>query len=616
VLAGCAVELRTDIVSARVLDNPAVLPIAPGMNSTPVPHPFPEIQALCDRQQALHTDMMRGGMSFEELQDLVNNPRPAAETEKLLQEAQALAVKLGLRPEEQDERRRHTDAWLETPRSKLSALVRRIAETAVLTVEFAPVRSFRDWIESPDAPVRFRGLDSYSEQWIAGQISGRWFKLDCLQWPASLDLAEANSAAELGIALTATVRHWTEHPEDAGLTKRFWNTARRFNPEKLLTLKLKGLQWNPVLKNEPCTVLLDGVEEEAALPEERFDYGGDPVLPCHPTLQVPWRVIQHRPDGALWEESLHDDKEEAEKRAAGEIASMKKWLRVNIPKKCPEHLQEKEFQEWAEKRRKDFSTDYRVVRDSPDLPVIGSNGLAAEITPCGLKAREIWFQRYREVIGPGLPPARRSLLFLRETRLPCHPLRTFAAQIQEDAAFKRPVCAGCGQPCGIAVHLNLTHHRLPFRVPAASLLLYTCTEHNAQAECWHGAWLDREKAVRHNMKILKQATACESGVPVWVTEYENDKVDKEAFDRNAPAWPRFSDSREKDYDMFAFKGTKLGGAPGWVQSPRVPKDRNHQRMEFLAQISSTEFLEMADSGILYLFYSPETGETSKVVQFY
>jgi hypothetical protein len=279
-------------------------------------------------------------------------------------------------------------------------------------------------------------------------------------------------------------------------------------------------------------------------------------------------------------------------------------------------LQEEEFQEWAEERRKDFSTDYSVVPDSPDLPVIGSNRLAAQCTRSGLKAREIWFQRYRDVIGPGLPPARRSLLFLKESRQPRHPLRTFVAQIAKDAPFQRPACPDCGEPCDIAAHLNMTRHRLPFRVPAPSMLLYTCTEHNAQAECWHEAWLDRAEAVHHNVQILKHAIACESGVPVWVTEYEDDKVDQAVFDRHAPAWPRFNDSQERWYGIIALQGTKIGGAPGWIQPPYVPKDQNLQRMELLAQIASTEFLEMADSGILYLFYSPETGETGKVVQFY
>ena len=255
------------------------------------------------------------------------------------------------------------------------------------------------------------------------------------------------------------------------------------------------------------------------------------------------------------------------------------------------------------------------VKDSPDLPVLGNYQLASEPSKLGLKAREIWFQRYREVLAPALPDARTAIVFLLNEGKPKSPFRTWMARLPENATVSLPTCPVGDVRCDVVAHLNFTHHDLPFRLPGLSLLLFTNSEESLTAEAWHWTWLDRSDRVRLE-EILSVTDRCLSGPAVRVTEYDSDAVDEQLLDLSAPGAERYQNSWEKGYFMFASGATKVGGGVFYIQGDPGVFDSEGNRMVFIGQVASTEFCEMGDSGIAYIHYSPVTQEIQIVVSYF
>lgn len=490
----------------------------------------------------------------------------------------------------------------------------RLLSRTVVTGVFDPCLTIDEWYRSPPETVTFRTDKGVPAEEVIPLLRAMQFKTECLEeWSFPLELHDTADAKDLAFAITGKMMQ-SVNAGGNGVASPYWNPARQFNPDRVLRLRLARLVWNPLEPRQPCVIECDGKEGTLALPEERIDRG-PPVFPSHPTLPAPWRVLDRAQDGRLWEVSLEENEEAAKRRADAD--QREALQRQNFPAgEKPDHVSQEEFDAWIADMRSRYAADHIVARDAPELPVTGRYELASSATPAGLKAREIWFQRFREVLRDALPAPRRALVFLLEERMPCQPFRTFVAHLKEDAASNRPSCPECGRPYDVAILLNFIHHGLPFRLPAASLFLYTCREDHWDLDAWAEMWLERADAINRATFVLKEAQTCLSGPPVWVTEYETRAVDEDAFDTSAEAWPRFSDSWEKRYRLFALQTTKAGGVPGWIQGSDVPNDKAGNPMHFIGQVASTEFLEMGDSGILYLFYSPETGETRRVMQFY
>jgi hypothetical protein len=167
------------------------------------------------------------------------------------------------------------------------------------------------------------------------------------------------------------------------------------------------------------------------------------------------------------------------------------------------------------------------------------------------------------------------------------------------------------------VHLSFRHHSLPFPLPGSSLLLFTCGESNGAHSCddmhWQKRWISRGSIPQVIPPLLAKASSIVAGPPVRVLEYENELVDREAFDQQSPQWSNFNDRREKAYFTFASPGTKVGGTPSWVQGACHLNDRSGVPMQFIAQIDH-ELIEIGDSGRAYVLFSPGTGEISVITQ--
>ena len=408
-----------------------------------------------------------------------------------------------------------------------------------------------------------------------------------------------------------------------GIDAPYWNRARAFNPDRILDLTFCALEWSELTPENPVRIIFGGVEEALQHPELRAEASGV-TFPEHPTLRPPWRLMRRFSDGTWHEESMGSS-------AAGAWEAFLDGM-IELANHWPAQLDRIDkaimMRHVADYRPGDtyhvatglpisWLGDYRIMEDSPDLAVVGRNGLAERPSREGVKAREIWFRRFESVIAGALPDPVRTLRFDLRKGQPKTPHRTFIAQLTSTDGLDLPVCGECGRPCNRVAHLSFRHHALPFRLPGSSLVLFTCDEscgaHSCDDRHWHKRWVLRSEIPQVIPPLLAAAGDIVAGPPVWVTEYDSERVDKQAFNRDSPQWAAYEDDWEKAYFTFATPATKVGGAPSWVQGACHWRDRDGNPMTFIAQIDDA-LIEIGDSGRAYVFYSPTTDEIAVVTQ--
>lgn len=434
---------------------------------------------------------------------------------------------------------------------------------------------------------------------------------------------------------------------------KFWNKARKFNPQRILSLRPCRLALRGTPDGCSATLEFSNLAEALALPEKKKSR--HPVIwPKHPTLPVPWRCLYRTHEMTLHEKGLGTsllnalmalarekiivENFAAERRSDPEVLKLLEGIldeeELEASKKDAEvlpSLAELTLQDAVgmildeEEEEVNFLDPedptpqcerYLFAPDHPELPVVSTGPLAGGANALALKAREIWFQRFRELLEPALPPARRATLFLLEERAPRSPFRTFAVKLKgRSRQLKLPKCPECGKACDVAINLNFTHHDLPFRLPGFSLLLQTCSEHNGVADWWHCRWLSRT-AKPELQALLKSAEVTLAGPAVKVVEYDDEAVDEELIHRSGPKAEAYHDSWEKTYGLFASSHTKVGGGVFWIQGNPGLMDSAGKPLQFIGQVGSNEFIEMFDAGILYILYSPDTQETVLSTQCY
>jgi hypothetical protein len=218
------------------------------------------------------------------------------------------------------------------------------------------------------------------------------------------------------------------------------------------------------------------------------------------------------------------------------------------------------------------------------------------------------------VISPALPDAVEVLRFDLEERPPASIFRTFVASLGPSSDLSRPTCPECGESCDRVVHLDFRHHPQRPALPGSSLLLFTCSNDNYTSEMWQFEWLQRDEVTARIPGILASVGRIMAGPAYRDLEYLDSQVDREAFDRDAERWVAFDNSWEKSYFMFATPGTKVGGAPSWIQGDCTPDGCDGRPMSFIGQVGCYELIEIGDSGEAYLFHSLGTGETRVVTQ--
>jgi hypothetical protein len=413
-------------------------------------------------------------------------------------------------------------------------------------------------------------------------------------------------------------------PLALGINARYWNRARIFNPDRILDLTFSALEWNELFPENPVRVIFGGVEEALQHPELRTGARGV-TFPEHPTLRPPWRLMHRFSDGTWHEESLGSSAAGAWEAFLDGMIELANRYATAQRDEIDKGLMMRHVEEYRPGDTFHVATglptswlgDYRIMEDAPDLAVVGRNGLAERPSREGVKAREIWFRRFESVIAGALPDPVRTLRFDLRKGKPKTPHRTFIARLKSTDGLDLPVCGECGRPCNRVAHLSFRHHSLPFRFPGSSLVLFTCDEscgaHSCDDRHWHKRWVLRSEIPQVIPPLLAAAGDVVAGPPVWVTEYDSELVDKQAFNRESPQWAAYEDDWEKAYFTFATPATKVGGAPSWVQDACHWRDRAGNPMIFIAQIDD-ELIEIGDSGRAYVFYSPATEEIGVVTQ--
>jgi hypothetical protein len=474
---------------------------------------------------------------------------------------------------------------------------------------FEPALTVEEWSAfSPDeltARVRAVATVADSQEIFPLYPPFPGFHSEALKPP--LHAGKADSPLQLATDLVQTIIAATKLPLAYEIEHKFWNRAREFNPQRLLSLRIHRMFIAGLPGAGRLTLEFSGVAEALELPEKAKPRGLV-IWPAHPTLPVPWRCCS-KTDTGFYEQSLGSSLEDALLRCARDRLRNIGERSATIPMPTLSEAVEVVFEGYH-----DRVEDYSFAPDSPHMNIINAYSLAAGANALALKAREVWFQRYRELLEPALPAARRATLFLLEPGKPRSPFRTFVARLPRELPMgdlARPVCPECGLACDVVANLNFTHHDLPFALPGPFLLLHTCREHDFR---WHARWMART-AKAELETALQAAEECVAGPAVRVVEFDYEKVDQEILARPSEKSDEYKDSRCQ-YRMFASSNTKVGGGVFWIQSNPSLVDSAGNLMTYIGQVGCNEFLTMGDSGVAYVLYAPETGEVKVHVQFY
>lgn len=469
--------------------------------------------------------------------------------------------------------------------------------------------------------LAFRLPQGMGEGEVLENLMGRYFKLNLVGRALQPDLSKATTLGGAVARLGITLVEGSRDPGKLGLDPRVWNPARTFNPARLLEWRIAVLEWDVLDPRGRVNVRCEGVEEALSLPEEKVGRLGPLVFPRHPTLPAPWRVIEMGKKGEFWEQDLGATPESAWENFVDQTLEIRGMMGGKGNQASREELLSRFPVRDADDCivleaaiNRGYEQKYRIVQDHKDLPVIGRYELATVSTREGAKAREIWFERFLEVVSPGLPDAMKSLRFSLDQQAPKSPSRTFAMSFRPDSGIPRPECPECGRPCDRLVHLDLRRHPQGLKLPGSSLVMFTCSEDNLDESWWHPEWKDRAGARSFLSSCLEDADEVFSGPAFYDLDYEDARVDRDAFNREDARWPAFENSWEKSYFMFATPGTKVGGAPSWIQGDCTPEDENGRRMDFVGQFGCYDLIEIGDSGEAYVFLSPASGETRVITQ--
>lgn len=501
-------------------------------------------------------------------------------------------------------------------------LWKALVAMSTLEVTVVPPLTIRELAaDSGESRLVFGLPQGLEEGEAMARLKDRHFKLDLVGRALQVDFSETITLEAVVVGLAVALSEASRDPGKLRLDPPVWNPARTFNPARLLNWQIAAFEWDALDPRGHVTVRCEGVKQALALPEDKVGRSGPLMLPRHPTIPAPWRVIEMGQEGELWEQTLGATPENVWENFVDTTLEIRGMMGGNGNQGSREELLSRFPVRDADDCivleaaiNRGHEQKYRIVQDHKDLPVIGRYQLASGSTRDGAKAREIWFERFAEVVSPGLPDSMKCLRFSLAKRPPRSPLRTFAMSFKAGCTIPRPECPECGRPCDRLVHLDLRRHPQGLKLPGSSLVMFTCSDDNLEGSWWHPDWMRGVEARTLLSTCLEDADEVYSGPAFYDLDYEDARVDREAFNRDAARWPAFENSWEKSYFLFATPGTKVGGAPSWIQGDCTPDDGQGHRMEFVAQFGCYDLIEIGDSGEAYVFISPASGETCVITQ--
>jgi hypothetical protein len=248
--------------------------------------------------------------------------------------------------------------------------------------------------------------------------------------------------------------------------------------------------------------------------------------------------------------------------------------------------------------------EVQVLRDDPALEVV-HHGLSTR-RPVDLCVRDNWFLRHAAALEPHLNQPRVATAFTFAPGKLDDPLCTFKAGPGGPCPLPKgtpwPACGYCETPLVMVGVLDFRDLQ-EIAIPHGSLVLHGCPSCGLCADepTWSLHWL----LVGDPFELHGDANATvQLGTPWHIAEYLT------------PTWQALESieslrSEQAVHQNFVSFFDKVGGHPFWLQGDPFAGTP----LTFIGQMTGEdESLSFWDSAVVYLMYSPATGETIASVQ--
>ena len=230
--------------------------------------------------------------------------------------------------------------------------------------------------------------------------------------------------------------------------------------------------------------------------------------------------------------------------------------------------------------------------------------------PAWLRARDTWFERYESILEPHLREPRLAQVFTFSTGRLTDPLTTHKSSADGPFAFPRgadwPRCGFCEQRLAFLGTLDFRVYTA-LALPGSTLVLHICKECGAcsNPETWSLTWLKEGAPIEIMGDSEKEVLV---GTRWFATEYPLPAT----YAKDLVSTGTFLDE-DSIYFNFSCFADKIGGHAFRIQGHYIndatPTDRQGNSMVYIGQFIGSADVEIGDTGIAYLYYSPGTGET-------
>jgi len=258
---------------------------------------------------------------------------------------------------------------------------------------------------------------------------------------------------------------------------------------------------------------------------------------------------------------------------------------------------------------KGFLARVSVVLDDPSLKVCHYGMIIHN--PSWLTARDHWFERYWSILETHLRDPRTAEVFTLESGRLTDPFVTHKSSPTGPFPFPRgmswPTCGLCNARLAFLGVLDCRRVTIA-PLPRGSIVLHVCNECGVPGdrEAWSVNWIKEGDEIEILGDLERQTLVGKS----WhATEYL-----KPATYAKDLASDGLFPAEHGIYFNFSCFADKVGGHLWWIQGDETPTDSGGRPMTYVGQFVGTDQIEIGDTGLAYLFYSPHTGETVMVTQ--
>ncbi len=182
-----------------------------------------------------------------------------------------------------------------------------------------------------------------------------------------------------------------------------------------------------------------------------------------------------------------------------------------------------------------------------------------------------------------------------------------------------PVCPYCTKEASFAESLDLRDLEFADLLPGTTIVIFICAACLETGQ-WSASstvlWLPADGEItltdRGNPSPVLQANQWHGPDSMGFDELPED-IQAKIVDLNRPQGHRFVFGESAFPWIPPSYGSKAGGFPQFIGNYETPQDRHGFEMEYIAQISTPDYLDFQGFG--YIFHSTTTGETYVHFQF-